>query len=171
MYCPTCSQQQTSDEVRFCPGCGLQLTFVMELLSHNGVLVRHEAETRKNVTLLRRKGIRPGAKLLFLSLFLLPLAILLSVGFDSPGPFILPFMVFLIGLAQVLYTLLFGEHDRSEMAETPRAGLSATTRRSSLPAAQSTSTPINDPKQINTAEMVRPPSVTEHTTQLLDDND
>lgn len=170
MYCPRCSQQQTSDVVRFCPGCGFQLNVVAELLSTNGALIAREAGPRKKVALLRRKGVRVGAKLLFLSLFLLPLAILLSVGFDSPGPFILPFIIFLLGSAKVLYTLLFGEPAHSEMPAPLHAGLSATKRRFDLPAPQSTPIPINESKRINTAEMVRPPSVTEHTTQLLDDD-
>lgn len=170
MYCPRCSQQQTTDDVRFCPGCGFQLTFVIELLSNNGAMAARQSEARKNISLLRRKGIRPGAKLLFLSLFLLPIAIMLSVIFDSPGPFMLPFLIFLMGLATVLYTLLFGEHDRSEMPEPQHGGLSATKRGLNLPAAQSTPIPIDDSRRINTAEIVRPPSVTEHTTRLLDDD-
>lgn len=170
MYCPRCSQQQTSNDVRFCPGCGFQLNVVAELLSTNGALITREAETRKKLALLERKGVRVGAKLLFLSLFLLPLAILLSVAFDSPGPFVLPFIVFLLGSAKVLYTLLFGEHDHSQLPAPLHAGLSATKRRFDLPAPQSTPIPINNSKRVNTAEMVQPPSVTDHTTRLLDDD-
>ena len=168
MFCPRCSQQQTSDEVRFCPDCGFQLNLVSELLSTNGALVTREAEGRAKPPFLRRKGIRIGAKLIFLSLFLLPLAILFSVRLDSPIPFIAPFIIFLMGLAQVLYTLLFEQHDRSEMPEAQGAGLRAE-RRFTLPAAQAAPITINDSRR-NTAEMVRPPSVTEHTTQLLEDN-
>jgi hypothetical protein len=155
--------------VRFCPGCGFQLSVVAELLSTNGTLITRAAEARKKVALMRRKGVRVGAKLLFLSLFLLPLAILLSVVFDSPGPFTLPFIVFLLGSAKVLYTLLFGAHDHFEMPASLHA-LNASKRRFDLPAPQSTPIPINDCKRVETAEMVRPPSVTEHTTRLLDDD-
>jgi hypothetical protein len=169
MFCPRCSQQQTSDSVRFCPGCGFQLNVVAELLFSNGALVTPETEAPKNVFLMRRKGVRFGAKLIFVSVFLLPLAILFSVRSDSPIPFVFPFIIFLMGLAQVLYTLLFGEHYQSEMPGAEDAGLSAQ-RRFTLPAAQTTPIPINDSKGVNTAEMVRPPSVTEHTTQLLNDN-
>ena len=168
MFCPRCSQQQTSDEVSFCPGCGFQLNVVSELLSNNGVLAVGTAEAPGNVSLLRRKEVRIGAKLIFLSLFLLPLAVICSVRFDSPVPFMAPFIVFLMGLAQVLYTLLFGEHDQSELADPQHAGLNAE-RRVSLPVAQTT-IPISNSKRVNTAEIVRPPSVTEHTTQLLNDN-
>lgn len=86
MFCPRCSQRQTSDGVRFCPGCGFQLNVVSELLSNNGAVVTGEAEEGTKLLLLRRKGIRIGAKLIFLSAFLLPLAIGFSVRFDSPIP-------------------------------------------------------------------------------------
>jgi hypothetical protein len=142
---------------------------VSELLSSNGALVTREARTPGNVSLMRRKGVRIGSKLIFLSVFLLPLAIMFSVRLDTPIPFVAQFIIFLMGLAQVLYTLLFGEHYQSEMPGAEDAGLSAQ-RRFTLPAAQTTPIPINDSKGVNTAEMVRPPSVTEHTTQLLNDN-
>ena len=170
MFCPRCSQRQISDDVRFCPGCGFQLNVVSELLSNNGALVRREAEEGTKLLLLRRKGIRIGAKLIFLSAFLLPLAIGFSVRYDSPIPFIAPFIIFLMGSAQLLYTLLFSDYDQSELPESQPAGLSAA-RRFDLPAGQITPIPISDSKRVNTAEMVRPPSVTEHTTQLLNDND
>lgn len=168
MFCPRCSQRQTSDEVSFCPGCGFQLNVVAELLSNNGALVTRAAETRKKLLLLRRKGIRIGAKLIFFSLFLLPLAIAVSIEFDSPGPFIAPFVIFVMGLAQVLYTLLFGEQEQSELPEPRHVELSAAPN-VSLPAAQTAPIAINDARR-DTAEMVRPQSVTEHTTQLLEDN-
>jgi hypothetical protein len=156
--------------VRFCPSCGFQLNVVAELLSTNGALITREAAARKKPVLLRRKGVRVGAKLLFLSLFLLPLAILFSVASDSPGPFVVPFIIFLLGAAKVLYTLLFGEHDHSDLPAPLHAELTATKRRLDLPAPQSTPIPMNETKRLNTAEMVRPPSVTEHTTKLLYDD-
>lgn len=75
-----------------------------------------------------------------------------------------------MGSAQLLYTLLFGEYDQSELPEPQPEGLSAA-RRFELPAAPTTAIPINNSKRVNTAEMVKPPSVTEHTTQLLNDLD
>ena len=170
MYCPRCSQQQISDGVRFCSGCGLQLSLVMELLSNNGALAAGAAEARKKPSRLRRKGVRLGAKLVFLSAVVLPIAITFSVIFDSPEPLMVPSLIFLLGVAQVLYTLLFGEHQESEMPVPHHGGLSAIKHPFNLPAARGTTIPINDPKRTNTAEMVRPPSVTEHTTRLLDDD-
>jgi len=47
MYCPRCSQQQITD-LRFCPGCGLQLDFVTELVANNGVPLPY-GEVRRQV--------------------------------------------------------------------------------------------------------------------------
>jgi hypothetical protein len=143
---------------------------VAELLPNNGVLVTGETEPRKKPARLRRKGVRLGAKLIVLSAFLLPLAIALSVNFDSPIPFWVPFIIFLLGLAQAVYTLLFGKHDPVEVSESQARELSATGRRPNLSAAHSTQIPIDYSKRINTAEMLSSRSVTEHTTQLLEDD-
>jgi hypothetical protein len=40
-------------------------------------------------------------------------------------------------------------------------------QQSALPPAQSQPTPTLEPRRANTAEMVQPPSITEHTTILL----
>ncbi|HXM48465.1 MAG TPA: hypothetical protein VN956_11525 [Pyrinomonadaceae bacterium] len=141
-----------------------------ELIPNNGVLVTREAEPQKKPARLRRKGVRLGAKLIVLSAFLLPLAVALSVNFDSPIPFWVPFIIFLLGLAQAVYTLLFGKHDPREVSESQPRELSATGRRPNLSAAHNTQTPIDYSKRIKTAEMVSPQSVTEHTTQLFEDD-
>jgi len=143
---------------------------VAELIPNNGVLVTREAEPQKKPARLRRKGVRLGAKLIVLSAFLLPLAVALSVNFDSPIPFWVPFIIFLLGLAQAVYTLLFGKHDPREVSESQPRELSATGRRPNLSAAHNTQTPIDYSKRIKTAEMVSPQSVTEHTTQLFEDD-
>lgn len=165
MYCPRCSQAQTSYDVRFCPGCGLLLDSIVELLSTNGVPVRRQSEMRRNATWLRRKGIRIGAKLMFFAIFLLPVAMVLSIAFDSPGPLAMPFITFLGGLALTLYTFLFGE-DRAEVPDM-QYFVPGASKGFDLPAPQNTPIPHDYSKRINTSEMAMPQSVTEHTTKLL----
>ena|SRR5215470_5953992 len=167
MYCPRCSQQQITD-LRFCPGCGLQLDFVTELVANNGVPLPY-GEVRKPVPFLRRKGISLGAKFVFLSLFLLPFSIAGAIAFDTPGPFAVPFIIFMVGLAQVLYTLLFRDPERPELAGVRQASLDQPKPLVSFPAAQGTPI-VLEARRVHTAEMIRPPSVTEHTTKLLDEN-
>jgi hypothetical protein len=38
MYCPSCGQQQVSNEIKFCSRCGMPLTTVAEVVHHGGFL-------------------------------------------------------------------------------------------------------------------------------------
>ncbi len=164
MYCPRCSQ--SSDDLRFCKGCGLQLRFVHELLANNGIPVDAPLVKNEKFPLMQRKGFRVGAKFVFLSFFLAPVAIMLSIAFDSPGPLMVPALVFLVGVATALYTLLFAEPKQAFEDSRYTAPMYSP---NGLPLM--TQKPIAlEPPSINTAEMVRPLSVTEHTTKLLDDS-
>lgn len=168
MYCPRCSQQQIAG-TRFCPGCGLQLDFVSELLANNGIPSTNVPTTQKDTPFLQRKGVRPGAKLIFLSLFIFPLSLLASIPLDSPFPLFIPLIIFMLGLAKVTYTLVFGEQDQLEQAKSRAASLMSNRMPLTLPASRNPARPIEDSQRIQTAEMVGRPSVTEHTTRLLDD--
>jgi hypothetical protein len=166
MYCPRCSQP-TVDGVRFCSGCGFQLDLVAQLLSQNGALLVNPGDAAKGTSLLRKKGVRRGAKIVFVSVFLLPVAVLFSAAVDSPGPLVVPFFVFLIGLATSLYSMLFGSEQRGGFTQ-PQFGSAPVPNRFAMPAARPGA--LNTFNRPNTAEMMRPPrSVTEHTTKFLDD--
>jgi len=93
MHCPQCGQRQLSDDVRFCSRCGFHLGVVSELLSSNGILQKVDAKP----TLFRNKKALVGAKLMFAGGAMVPFAILASVMFDSPGPFIFPIHIFHAG--------------------------------------------------------------------------
>lgn len=167
MYCPRCSQQQTADELRFCSRCGFPLESLRELLANDGTLATTpQAATQASKLWFRRKKTRQGAKLIFLSIVLMAPALAASIVFDSPGPFILPFTLFLAGLAWMVYFLIFGEDSSTAAAGKQPSELSAA-HGFALPPMQSI--PLTDFKtpRTNTAEMIRP-SVTEHTTKLLD---
>jgi len=106
---------------------------------------------------------------MFLSAVLFPIFFALAIVFDSPGPLVVPLTVFLAGLAWLLYFVLFGEEiphttvveDRKEFRDSRTAP--------SLP--PSTFVPASGfgQRRANTADMVQPPSVTEQTTRLLDE--
>src|SRR5215207_3872114 len=55
MYCPECSQQQASDEVRFCPRCGLQLDAVQRLLAGDGCVAAATGEELRAAAAPARK--------------------------------------------------------------------------------------------------------------------
>ena len=168
MFCPRCGQQQVSDEVRFCSRCGLPLGSVPALLA--GGEVRSDERAPKGVLTQKRAGVRRGAKLMFFSAVLFPVFFGLAIAVDEPGPLILPATVFLAGLAWMLYFVLFGE-------ETPRARAEEGTKqvrdaRGAQALPPSTFVPASGfgARRADTADMARqPPSVTEQTTRLLDE--
>ena|SRR5262249_38186625 len=158
MHCPQCGQQQVSDDVRFCSRCGFHLGVVSELLSSNGILQRVETKS----AIFRNKKALVGAKLMFGGGAMVPFAILASVLFDSPGPFIFPFIFFTIGLIQVLYVLLFARSASQEFSNKTVTYHPPTEMATSIPERAKLAT------SSATSEIVAPSSVTEHTTKLLD---
>jgi zinc-ribbon domain len=170
MYCPRCGQQQLSDEVRFCSRCGLPLASVPALLAGEAAPTAGGA-TRKGILAGKRPGVRRGAKLMFFSVVLFPIFLAFSIAADSPGPLVVPFMLLLAGLAFLLYSVLFGEELLPARGSKNRDELSgAHGAQQSLP--PSTFVPASGfgRQPVNTADMSRPPSVTEQTTRLLDED-
>lgn len=167
MFCPRCGQQQISDEVRFCPRCGLSLAQVPALLAVGDAALAEGAP--RVVQTRKRKQIRRGGKIMFFSAVLFPILLGISIAADSPGPLVVPFMVFLVGLAWMLYFVLFGE-------EIPRAGAAEGRKefrdnRTAPALPPSTFVPASGfgQRRANTSDMAQPPSVTEQTTRLLDE--
>jgi hypothetical protein len=168
MFCPKCGQQ-SSDEVRFCPRCGLQLAGLAAYVAVNDMAANRPDPARQAEMTAKRRGTRRGAKLMFFSVILFPLFFGLAVLTDGPVPLFVPFMVFLTGLAVLVYARLFGD----ELIPTrPRGArnrdLGAGADRAALGAAQFTPAPPFSQQRANTAEIYQPPSVTENTTKLLD---
>jgi hypothetical protein len=73
MHCPSCGQQQVSNETKFCNRCGMPLSTVSEVLNHGGYLPQlSELGKGKETFWTRRNG-------LWLSLFFFILMILLAI--------------------------------------------------------------------------------------------
>lgn len=166
MFCPRCGQQQVSGEVRFCPRCGLSLASVPALLA--GEAAPPEGASRV-ARWKKRKQIRRAAKLMFISAVLFPIFFGLALAVDEPGPLIVPATVFFAGLAWLLYFVLFGEDEAKETAEGARRDLRDSRTAPSLPPATFVPASGFGARSANTADMAQPPSVTEQTTRLLDE--
>jgi hypothetical protein len=172
MYCPRCGQQQISDEMRFCSRCGLPLSGLTEWIAGGGVPSTDAAVKKVSSRSPRRKGIRLGGKVMFLAGLLFPVLLAISLAVEEGGPMIVPVLVFFIGLAIMLYSRLFVEDSpsfQSELTQVPR--LAPVLEPSALPPASNI--PINSAgdfarPRMRTNELAQPPSVTEHTTKLLD---
>src|SRR5215475_3062119 len=76
MYCPKCSHQVVSNNVRYCPGCGLWLHGVAEMVANNGVFAPDGEEAPKPRRSMVKRGALLGATLMFIISF----SILLSTG-------------------------------------------------------------------------------------------
>ena len=166
MYCPRCGQEQLSSEVRFCSRCGFGLRPVTHLLT-SGELPAPLEESGGGLT-PRQKGIRFGAKLLFLSVVLFPVTIAFCVLADNPGPLLLSVMPFFAGICRMLWARMFEEGGKASAAQIPvyPPVLEAPPRGAALPPYQAPVSVVRPGR--TTGELAEPPSVTEHTTRFLD---
>ncbi|HEY2865686.1 MAG TPA: hypothetical protein VGJ02_01225 [Pyrinomonadaceae bacterium] len=55
MHCPSCGQQQASNEIKFCSRCGFPLGLITEILGHGGFLPQL-AELHKKKTIFNKKN-------------------------------------------------------------------------------------------------------------------
>ena len=170
MYCPNCGQQQVSEEMRFCSRCGLALTGLAEWLAGGALPVKRRDEKQVDPLSPRRRGIRRAAKLMFFSGVLFPVFLIFSIAAEEGGPMVVPFGLFFIALVMMLYARLFSDKNApaSIQAAQTAALAGASSTRVSLPAASSTPIPATERQRVRTNELAQPPSVTENTTRLLD---
>jgi hypothetical protein len=167
MYCPKCGQPQSSDEVRFCSRCGVNFDEVADFIASDS---NNRHRRRDSVT-----------KLLSTMAMYIVVAILAITGWGPwSGPKGTEIRGFAIIVSILTFILLFSrplrrtiyqlfshdseQRDSRELIEPKSADVGAT----ALPPAQAM--PVTDlyQQRVNTAEMVAPHSVTEHTTALLE---
>ncbi len=184
MYCPRCSQQQASDEVRFCSRCGFQLGVVKELLTQMEAPAPAAVEPLPPAPArgLRKRDVTIGALLMYV----ISVALIII---SSPIPPLRNDQIFVLTILFVALALfvnfitpllravnkLFGEENKaSGRAEIPRPqatpdlSTQVSAHRAALPPARSVPAGLFNSPRVNTAEMLQPPSITEHTTNLLD---
>ena len=179
MFCPKCSQQQ-ADGSRFCSRCGFPLAGVNELLAHGGQLpvyaMPDEPTAGPRPMSPRRKGVKQGGGMLMIGIFLIPCLAILHEAIGTPEEFVLfGVLVFLAGLLRMLYAAFFQEgapkrpgHQLQQAYAPPVQPPIGATRYDALPPAHTPPAHAYRPPQRHTAEMRPPPSVTDHTTRLLE---
>jgi len=57
MHCPSCGQQQVSNETKFCSRCGFPLGLTSEVLSHGGFLPQLAELNKKNSFFNKKNGV------------------------------------------------------------------------------------------------------------------
>lgn len=182
MYCPTCGQQQISDETRFCSRCGFLLSGVAEVVSNGGAMPQFISKYDSKAISPRKKGIKQGGILMLSSLIIVPLVAIITVALN-----IEPFLVAIIaiitfwgGLLRIIYASIFESGE--PIANTLEGKVDSSTKSifgkekkpDALPPQQSiTSSDYVQPSNSNwrdTNDLVQP-SVTEGTTKLLEKED
>ena len=167
MFCPQCGQQQPSDEIRFCPRCGLPLAPHAALLAGEATAAAIPDGAQAPAQSRKRINTRRAAKLVFFGAALFPIFMVLAGVNDHPGPLVVPVTLFFIGLMWLLYVRLFGDDLPHVTHHTSRKDLGAGAERPALGASQFVPASTFN-QRADTAEIVAPPSVTENTTKLLD---
>jgi len=168
--------------MRFCSRCGFPLGGVNDLLVRGGVPATQTVKTGPQVRGLspRQKGMRAGVMQMVSGLLAVPIVAILSHNIFGFQELLIPLaalITFVGGLLRIIYAKLY-EDDTPEMeadalpaAATPApAHFSGRARVSALPPQQSIPASDFAPRRANTAELVPPPSVTENTTRLLDED-
>jgi len=163
MYCPKCSHQAASNNVRFCPGCGFRLEGVAELLANNGVFTADEEKPPKPRRSMVKRGALLGATLMFIG----QLFILLALNGRKAEiaflfyPIALILLIGVSGYLKRLITKIFSEEEPSPSKKI------ASPRGPTLPAAYSA--PVSDPGRqfVYTTKVEQRSSITEQTTSRL----
>jgi zinc-ribbon domain len=170
MYCPNCGQQQISDEMRFCSRCGLAFSGLAEWLAGGRLpLQRKEEQQTPAVLSPRRKGIRRAAKLMFFSGVLFFICLVISLAVDEGAFMAFPFLLFFVSLGMMLYARLFSDKNAPALKQTDQSpAFGSTSTRGSLPPGATMPMPSAGRQHVRTNELAQPPSVTENTTRLLD---
>jgi hypothetical protein len=158
MYCPRCGQQLQS-ETRFCLRCGLPMNAVTNLLANDG-----QASATKPDPIPSNRGVKFGVKLILLGLLLAPLCLGVSFAVDAGFPLFAPLTVFLAGVLWLVYSAIFREEPIKRGRQAQPEVNAAQMPQLSSPHTFNDST-MRAP---DTGEMLTQPSVTDHTTRLLD---
>jgi hypothetical protein len=179
MYCPQCSQQQVSDEMRFCSRCGVPLSAVRELIASGGALVGREVEASGRQLSKGLRGVRKGLWIMLASLPLAFFVALLSAIEEALLVLLLiPALGFVAGFARLLYGAFLEERALRVKRDVSQSHITSV-----MPGQPGTAvrSPELSPPRVapiesfnvqtkKTAEVVQPPSVTENTTRLLDED-
>ena len=176
MYCPRCGQQQATDEMRFCSRCGFPMEGAMILLAHGGSLPAYQPPQGEKTMSPRRRGVKQGALLMLIGALLVPVLGVMA-GF-APGRLdnvfgffaaLTAIICFLGGPLRMLFAAIFEEGAPAPHFVAPSSYPTQIrpARVSALPA-PAANPPTASWRRPETAEILQPPSVTDHTTRLLD---
>ena len=175
MYCPKRGQQQISEEMRFCSRCGFSLGGVKDFIASSDPPVEQRIEAPAGQPNPGMRNVRRGVWMILASFVLaLIVGLLANIDDDFAVLLLLPFLCLVFGFVRVLYGVFLADKRAAKKAlkSEPADGSSlpdqiSAARNLELPPAPVA--PSFVPRRVETAEMLQPPSVTENTTRLLED--
>jgi hypothetical protein len=154
--------------MRFCPRCGFRLDGVADLIARDGAPagpsnIPHTNALQSGEPSERKRGIRRGAKMVFISLVMFLPVFAFSIGVvNSPAPLIFPATIFFAGIFRMMYYGLFGDENAPAPKPVQPPYFGPPPQNASLPPPQSAPvyrSPVETPKEH---------SVVEHTTRSLE---
>lgn len=104
---------------------------------------------------------------MFFSVVLTPVFLAMSFMVDEPGPLLVPFFAFLVGLALMIYARLYLDEVPFVNVQAPPYIFGTMPPSNALPPASNMGMSSIGARQVRTSELAQPPSVTENTTRLL----
>ncbi len=178
MHCPSCGQQQISNETKFCSRCGMPLGLVSEVVAHGGYLPQlAELHKKKKKLFSRRNGM--GFSLVWFLFFLFIMAPFWGIMDVEEMAGVSAVVGIFGGLIMLISSAIFLEKDTPAFTlppgviptQGPQYNMPAQQEHAALPPQQSI--PVNAysaPKAGNWRDTndLQPTSVTEGTTRLLD---
>ena len=176
MHCPSCGQQQISNETKFCSRCGLPLGVVSEVLSYGGYLPQLAELNKKKKPIISRKNVL-GFSLIWTLFFLLIMTPFWGiVGVEELAAMSAVIGIF-GGLLMMISALIFMQKERvihpmqsGSIPPQGQYGIQGQPGYAALPPQQSVPASVYAAPQAgnwrDTNDLV--PSVTEGTTKLLE---
>jgi len=179
MHCPSCGQQQVSNEIKFCSRCGFPLGLITEILAHGGFLPQLADLHKKKSVFNKKNGVVFGVFWMILFLMLIPAIIGIGGGPDEAAGIsavigVFGAMMMIIGSLTLLpssrqYPLITAQ--QMLPPSHPNAhGLNAG-QQQALPGQQSIPATAYAPPKAGSwrdTKDLEPSSVTESTTKLLE---
>jgi hypothetical protein len=80
MHCPSCGQQQISNEIKFCSRCGFPMGTVAQVLAHGGFLPQLAELNKKKSIFNKKNGVIAGVFWLIIFTMLFPAMIAIANG-------------------------------------------------------------------------------------------
>lgn len=178
MFCPSCGQEQISEETSFCSRCGLLLTGVTEILNLGGAVPQALKSNNSKKKFFQKKGFKQGLFIFLLSFVIVAILSILTVAADA-DPYVVIISAILFsggGLLRMAYSLMFEADESSQTVPVNQdpAYFASAKSTNALPPGQSIpASTYARPRHENWRDTndLSLPSVTEGTTKLLKEDD